>query len=182
MRLRHGGSTGACRTTIRGRYGATVLSSMYRGCCCCDLVDESRPTTSGGGCGNQGYTVLYQYTFTAACSRALSLSLSLDPGLGTSVPLRACERRACVLRAPCALRVRVMRGLLIEQRGGGRHTCHGSSPSNPKHAYFTVFQTCFGNLTQTFAHHNARPPPRRASACNSTARCVRCHLWVPRLN
>merc|ERR1711935_325747 len=77
VRLRHGGSTGACRTTIRGRYGATVLSSMYRGCCCCDLVDESRPTTSGGGCGNQGYTVLYQYTFTAACSRALSLSLSL---------------------------------------------------------------------------------------------------------
>merc|ERR1712129_91371 len=70
-------------------------------------------------------------------ARALCLSLSLDPGLGTSVPLRACERKACVLRAPCALRVRVMRGLLIEQREGGRHTCHGSSPSNPKHPYFT---------------------------------------------
>ena len=140
MRLRHGGSTGACRTTIRGRYGATVLSSMYRGCCCCDLVDESRPTTSGGGCGNQGYTVLYQYTFTAACSRALSLSLS-GPWSGHlgAWAWRACERRACVLRAPCALRVRVMRGLLIEQREGGRHTCHESSPSNPKHAYFTVF-------------------------------------------
>merc|ERR1712194_506520 len=74
-------------------------------------------------------------------ARALCLSLSL----WTLVWAPRCpcahanEGPVCSELRVRYLRVRVMRGLLIEQREGGRHTCHESSPSNPKHAYFTVF-------------------------------------------
>ena len=71
----------------------------------------------GSGWGNQGYKVTFisRGPLARSLARARALSLSLS---NSGLP-RCLRMRTKGLCAPCALRVRLMRGLLIE--GGGTH-------------------------------------------------------------